>query len=185
MDKNVLIAIAQGSEDMEFVIPADMLRRAGITVKVAGETDIITCSRGVKVIPDLLLEEIDDEEMFDALVIPGGNEGTNRLTINEYLYKIIKRHIEKGKIIASICAGPLVLHDNKFLPAGMSLTSHPSVSHILSSYNYLEDNVVIDGNFVTSRAAGTSFDFSLALVSLLAGQEAARTLAASVLIYNE
>ena len=130
MDKNVLIAIAQGSEDIEVAVPVDMLRRAGITVKVAGETDIITCSRGLKLIPDLLLQEIDDDVIFDALIIPGGNEGTYRLTNNEYLFKIIKRHIENGKIIAAICAGPLVLHDNKFLPATMSLTSHPSVSHI-------------------------------------------------------
>jgi len=51
MAVNVLVPIAQGTEDMEAVIVIDLLRRAGINVKIAGESNIITCARGVKIYP--------------------------------------------------------------------------------------------------------------------------------------
>jgi putative intracellular protease/amidase len=75
MNKKVLVPIAHGTEEMEAVIIIDMLRRAGLNVKVAGETEIITCSRGVKLIPDVLIHKMEPNEEFDAIAIPGGLEG--------------------------------------------------------------------------------------------------------------
>jgi putative intracellular protease/amidase len=57
MSRTALITIAQGTEEIEAIAPADLLRRANFNVKIAGENEIITCSRGVKIIPDLLIEQ--------------------------------------------------------------------------------------------------------------------------------
>ena len=53
VSKKILVPIAQGTEEMEAVIIIDMMRRAGFKVIVAAENEIITCSRGIKIIPDV------------------------------------------------------------------------------------------------------------------------------------
>ncbi len=68
----VLVLISYGTEDMEAVIIIDILRRAGILVRVAGENEIITCAYGIKIIPDVLFDDLIEEEFFDAIIIPGG-----------------------------------------------------------------------------------------------------------------
>lgn len=180
MDKKALIALAQGSEEMELVIVADLLRRAGISVKLAGETEIVTCSRGVKILPDLVLNQVDDDILYDVVIIPGGAEGTNRLTQNEYLIRILSKHIENNCLIAAICAAPLVLADNKFLNPSAKITSHPSVKEHLLKYHYIEEAVVVDDNFITSRGAGTAIDFSLEIIRQLAGEEISAQVATQI-----
>ena len=96
MDVKILVPVANGTEDMEAAIIIDMLRRAGIQVKVAGENEIITCARGIKLIPDLLLESINEDDEYDAIVIPGGQQGVFNLNRNEYLLSILKKHKEKN-----------------------------------------------------------------------------------------
>jgi len=180
LDKNALVAIAQGSEEMEAVVVIDILRRAGINVKVAGETEIITCSNGLKILPDVVLQHIDDDVFFDIVVLPGGSEGVNRLSLNDYMIKILNRHFEKKKLIAAICAAPLLLSDYKMIDSSVRLTSHPSIKEHLAKYDYSEDNVVVDGNLITSRGAGTALDFALTIVEFLGGEELAKSVSKSI-----
>ena len=92
MDLKVFIPIAQGSEELEAVTIIDLLRRAGLKVIVAAQHDIVTCSRAVKIIPDVLFRDIEDDFECDAIVIPGGTEGTENLmkskTVEELLRKL-------------------------------------------------------------------------------------------------
>jgi len=62
-----LVPIANGTEEMEAVIIIDMLRRAGIDVIVAGDGNVVTCSRGVRIVPDCQMEDLSDDEYFDAI----------------------------------------------------------------------------------------------------------------------
>lgn len=171
MDIKVLIPIAHGSEEMEAVIVIDILRRAGISVKVAGENDIITCSRGVKILADLLIEDIEIDDEFDAIIIPGGAVGTQRLINNEHLKKIISSHNSKGKLIGAICAAPTLLAEHKLISSETLVTSHPSVKSQLENYNYREEIVVEDKNYITSRGAGTAFDFAFAVINYLISRD--------------
>ncbi len=180
MDIKALVAVAQGTEEMEAVIIIDLLRRAGINVKVAGDTEIVTCSRGVKIIPDTVLQHIDEDIVFDVVILPGGAEGSNRLSQNDYMIKILNRHLEKKKLIAAICASPLILSDHKMLDNSMMITSHPSVKEHLTKYNYVEEDVVTDGNIMTSRGAGTACDFALSIIAYLAGKEIASNVAQQI-----
>ncbi len=170
MDIRVLVPIAQGTEEMEAVIVIDMLRRAGIRVLVAAENNITTCSRGIKIIPDKLLSDLELTNEFDAIVLPGGKEGVENLCNNEVLQFLLKLHLDKDKIVAAVCAAPTILYDLKLLKKGTKLTSHPSVKKVFNSENYSEEKVVISENFITSRGAGTCFDFALELIKVLKGK---------------
>ena len=91
MAAKVILFIALGSEEMEAVICIDMLRRAGIDTIVAGESPEILCSRKVKLLPDILIEDLDLNEGFDGIVLPGGLEGTERLGKNMIVNDFLKR----------------------------------------------------------------------------------------------
>jgi DJ-1 family protein len=182
MTKYVLVPIAHGTEEMEAVIIIDILRRAGITVKVAGDNEIVTCSRGVKIIPDELIDNLDINSEFDAIILPGGGKGTDNLMNNYHLSEILKSHRERGALIAAICAAPTILSEFKILKPESKITSHPSVRNRLEHYNYIEEKVVFDDNIVTSRGAGTAFMFALFIVELLMNSDTAKKVACDIIL---
>jgi len=73
MSKSALIIVADGTEEIELVIVADILRRAGVAVTIAGLSDrkTILCAQGISLNVDLGLSEVVDK-VFDAVVLPGG-----------------------------------------------------------------------------------------------------------------
>ncbi len=173
MDINVLVPIAQGTEEMEAITIIDMLRRAGVRVTVAGENEIITCSRGVKIIPDVLLDTIDTDLNFDAIILPGGAQGTDNLMKHSILGKMLEHQKSNGKMIAAVCAAPTVLSYFKIFDKGQKITSHPSVKDMLGKYTWINERVVIDGNIITSKGAGTAMEFVLSIIGKLCGDEIA------------
>lgn len=164
---NVLIPIAQGTEEMEAIIVIDLLRRAGINVRIAGESNIITCSRGVKILPDILIDDINPDDTYHAIVLPGGTIGTQRLNDNPVIEDMLKKLKRKSMKIAAICAAPTILSYHKILNDENVITSHPSVREQLLGHIYVEDSVVVDGNIITSRGAGTAIDFALKIIEIL------------------
>ena len=99
MDINVLVPVMQGTEELEAVTIIDLLRRAGIRVTVAGENEIVTCSRGIKILPDVLIDSIDTDLDFDAIILPGGAQGTENLMKNETIKKMLNHQKSKGKMM--------------------------------------------------------------------------------------
>ena len=182
MDVKILVPVANGTEDMEAAIIIDMLRRAGIQVKVAGENEIITCARGIKLIPDLLLESINEDDEYDAIVIPGGQQGVFNLNRNEYLLSILKKHKEKNILFCAICAAPTLLVQQKMAPLNSFITSHPSVKDQFEGYQYVEEDVVEDGYIITSRGAGTAFEFSLHIIEKFCGSETADKISRDIVL---
>lgn len=180
MDKAVLVPIAQGTEEMEAIIIIDILRRAGMNVKVAGENQIVTCARGTKIIPDILIDQLEKDSVYSAIILPGGANGTENLQNNPHLEEILKHNAKKGALIAAVCAAPTILVRHKLMPIGSAITSHPSVSSQFENYNYLNDDIVRDGNIITSRGAGTTLDFVLAIVNELVDKATADRIASDI-----
>jgi 4-methyl-5(b-hydroxyethyl)-thiazole monophosphate biosynthesis len=81
-------------------------------------------------------------------------------------------------VVAAICAAPLVLHDAGLL-MGRRFAAHSSVLAQLP--NASAERVVEDGLLITSRGAGTAFEFGMALVNRLAGSAAAEKVANEVM----
>lgn len=183
MSSTVLIPIAQGTEEMEAVIPIDVFRRASIKVSVISENNIVTCSHGIKLIPDILYKDLDPEDEFDAIFLPGGLKGTTNFLKNEDLKDILVKHNAKSKLIAAVCAAPTVLSEFKILTAESTITSHPSVKEQLQQYHYREESIVLWKNIITSRGAGTVLDMALRMVEMLGGTDLSSRIAANI-VYN-
>ena len=181
MKKNVCVLIADGSEEMEVVITVDVLRRAGIGVFLAGvgeETRMVTTSRGIRIAPDGAWDPAEANR-FDAMVVPGGVGGTQTMREDESVKQAVREFLLAGKIVASLCAGPTVLHAAGVL-AGKTYTSHPSSREELTAGTWVDRPVVRDGNILTSQAPGTAFAFALALVEALESPETAQKVAAGM-----
>jgi 4-methyl-5(b-hydroxyethyl)-thiazole monophosphate biosynthesis len=174
----VLVPVANGSEEMEIVIIVDVLRRAGAKVVVASvESDTtIKASRNVQLVADTLLSEVLDTN-FDLVVLPGGMPGADRLKASEELTKILKVQAEGGRLYGAICAAPAVVLEVNGLLQGKKATSHPAFSSELADQSAVQGRVVIDGRLITSRGPGTAMEFTLNIVEKLFGRVKAQEIA--------
>lgn len=162
-----LVLLAEGSEEMEAVITIDVLRRGQIDVTVAGidGADPVRCSRGVVLIPDVALSEVERD--FDIVVLPGGAEGAKRLAQSAAVGELLRAQEEQGRWVGAICAAPIAFPAHGVF-RDRQLTSHPSVKPRVETWGqYSEHSVVADRNLITSRGPGTAFAFALRIVGTL------------------
>ena len=178
---NVLIPVADGSEEMEVVIVVDTFRRAKWNVVIAGlGAGAIRASRGVRLVPDTAWADVIPDT-FDMLVIPGGWDGVTALAKDERLLATVRTFMANGKWVAAICAGPLVLQAAGVLK-GRRATCHPGVARELTQTPRLNDRVVEDGRLITSQAPGTAFEFALELIRAVEGDQKADELAKAMIV---
>eukprot|EP00871_Galdieria_phlegrea_P005250 jgi/Galph1/5726/GphlegSOOS_G4407.1 len=173
MTKQVLVPIANGSEEIEAVCIIDTLRRAGfqVTVAAVGEETTVTCSRQVKLVADCLLSSCMNH-VYDLVVLPGGAKGAENLATSESLQKILKRQAAEKHWYAAICASPvIVLYPLGLLP--QRATCHPSVVEKVKQIVTDKERVVVDeeSKCVTSRGPGTAIEFALKLIECLEGTQ--------------
>ena len=166
----VYILLADGFEEMEALVPADLLRRAGIEVKLVGlDAPVITGSHGIAVTADLLLEQASAEEM-DMLVLPGGMGGVESMQMDLFALAFIQKAYTLGRWLAAICAAPTLLAHLGLLDRRKAVC-YPGLEDEMGSAVVLpHQEVVVDGRIVTARAAGCAYEFGFQLITLLAGQ---------------
>ena len=182
MSKKAIVVLAEGFEEIEAVTCIDILRRAGIDVTVAGlEKTEVKGAHELLIRADKKLAEAGID--FDACVLPGGMPGAANLAASERLDHLIKTMHKQGKIIAAICASPaLVLGPSEILK-NKSATCYPGMQDKFRPQTcYKEENVVIDGNIVTSRGPATALQFSLAIAEKLAGKETSEKIRKATLL---
>ena len=189
MGKKVLMLLAEGFEEVEAVTPVDYLRRAGVDVTIAaiGTEKTVTGARGIKLTADTVLADLENKGQFaavswDAVFVPGGLPGASNLAACIPAGNLFKEMAAAGKIIAAICASPVVFLAPLGLLEGKQFTCYPGMENKQSGGIWVEDKAVIDGNLITSRAAGTAVDFSLALIECLVGKDAVNTLVKAALL---
>ena len=174
-----LVILHPGFEEIEAITPMDLLSRAGIEVVSASINSkrSVTGRSSITLEADTVLSDVI-EDLFDIVVLPGG-PGIQAIRNHSIVCSILQRHHASEKWIASICAAPLLLQDAGLLDKCSRYTCHPSVEDEFCGQ--LEDcEVVIDGNILTARGAGSSLPFSLKLVEKACSLETARTIAASI-----
>ena len=172
----ILVPLADGCEEMEAVIIIDTLRRAGWEVVAAGLRDgPVKASRGVVLLPDVNWDRVDLARC-DAIVLPGGNQGTRNLMEDVRVLAALRDFHAAGKLVAAVCAGPLVLQKAGLLQ-GRAVTCHPGAAPELVQAQRSGRRVVEDGNIITSQGPGTTFDFALAIIARVDGAEKAQRIA--------
>lgn len=176
-----LVPLAPGFEEIEAITVIDVLRRAGVTVDVAGTAPgPIAGSHGITVTPDTTVGAVDPDA-YDCVALPGGMPGTVNLRENADVLRVVRALAARERWTTAICAAPTVLHAAG-LTAGRTVTSHPSVTSMLTDARYSEETVVVDGHVITSRGAGTAMAFALALVERLVDRDTADRLRAQMVV---
>lgn len=166
----VYVFLAKGFEEMEAIAPVDVLRRAGVEVKMVGVTGKrVTGSHGISVNCDITIEEAVFHEL-DGIILPGGLPGTTNLEADETVSKFIDFAAENGKIIGAICAAPMIL-GHKGLLRGKNAVCYTGFEKELDGAHILDRPAVRDGNIVTSWGAGGAIDFALLYLETLYDSE--------------
>lgn len=162
----IYIMLADGFEETEMIAPLDMLRRAGVPVRTVGITGkVVVGAHHIPVTADLLPEEVDTSAM-DGVILPGGMPGTTNLQDSDFVLSLVKTCYAKGKLVAAICAAPMILGTLGLLE-GKKATCFPGFEEHLKGASYSSDPAVTDGNVITGRGAGAALDFGAALVDYL------------------
>ena len=113
----------------------------------------VLCSRNVKIVGDKPLTDVQDQ-IFDAVILPGGGKGAQSLCNSTLVGEILKKHQSSEKILAAVCAAPTAFLSHG-IGKGQKITSYPAFKDKLDKdFDYSEDRVVVDGNVVTSRGPG-------------------------------
>ncbi|KAF2582002.1 hypothetical protein F2Q68_00006850 [Brassica cretica] len=179
----ILVPIADGSEEMEAVAIIDFLRRAKANVVVAalGNSLEVVASRKVKLVADVLLDEAE-KNSYDLIVLPGGLGGAEAFASSEKLVNMLKKQAESNKPYGAICASPALVFEPHGLLKGKKATAFPAMCNKLSDQSHIEHRVLVDGNLITSRGPGTSLEFALAIVEKFYGREKGLQLAKATLV---
>ena len=168
----VYILLAPGFEEAETLVPADMLRRAGIeTALVSLDGASVPGSHGITVTADTILDKLDLSKA-DMVVLPGG-PGHKNLGKDPRVEQLVRESAGQGRWVAAICAAPTLLGGWGLLE-GKDAVCYPGMEAGLTGAQAKMDlSVAVDGRIITGRAAGSAFDFGLKLVEVLAGKETA------------
>jgi protease I len=146
-----LILAADGFEDSELLYPYYRLKEENIPVHVAGpERGTITGKHGYSVEADIAFADVDAAD-YDLLVLPGG-KGPETVRLDKDAVAATRQMMEAGKVVAAICHGAQVLISAGVLE-GRNATCYEGVRDDLKAAggNYADEEVVVDGNLITSR----------------------------------
>ena len=182
MSKKVLLAVADGIEELEAITIIDCLRRAGADLTIASvQKPQITTARKVEIVADCLISDCM-ENTYDLIVLPGGMPGAEHLRDNKELTEMLKKQKESGGLYAAICASPAIVFEHHSLLADKKATCYPAMAEKLKNRQATGQRVVVDGNCISSQGPATALEFSLKLVELLFGSEKSQELAKAMLV---
>lgn len=176
----VYIFLGEGFEESEALVPADLLRRAGIDVALTAlRGQEVTGGHGITVRADIALSQAEPQAC-DLIFLPGGTGGVASLAACPQALNLVLSHYGKGGYVAAICAAPTLLASLGLLE-GRKAVCYPGMEdQMAGALVQTGSPVVVDGRLVTGEAAGSAFAFGLRLVELLRGPAAAEQVKKSV-----
>ncbi len=172
-EARVLMIATDGFEQDELFKPRQALLDAGVKVTLASiGTDAIQgvvndSEKGESITPDLSLDDVDTDD-YDALVLPGGVGNPDKMRLQERAIEIVTEFMEDDKIVAAICHAPWLLVEADVVDS-RRVTSWPSVRTDLENAgaDVVDEEVVVDGNLITSRKPDDIPAFNAAILEAL------------------
>jgi protease I len=172
--KKIAILAADGVEKVELEQPRAALKEAGAQVEVLSLKTGEIQARNHDLEPagtfavDRAVAAASVAE-FDGLVLPGGTVNPDKLRMDDSAVSFVRDFVESGKPVAAICHGPWTLVEAG-VAVGRRLTSYPSIRTDLrnAGANVVDEEVVVDGNLITSRSPSDLPAFCATIVKQLA-----------------
>jgi len=193
--KKALVFVANGSEDIEVVATVDVLRRGGVDVKLCSveknDKKPLTCANNIQIVPDLHVDDVQGQQ-FDAVIIPGGSKGTEKIASCKKAGAILLDHYKTNKLVAAICAGPIALsthlYDADENTRKHDITCYPDAANSLKNkFKSIKldasvvDSKVNNRHLITSQGPATAIAFGLKILSHLTDNEKADEIRKKVL----
>jgi protease I len=171
--KKVAILATDGVEKVELEEPRNALTEKGAQVVLLSLKTGEIQARNHDLEPagviavDRKVSDVSVDE-FDALVLPGGTVNPDKLRVDSSAVTFVREFMNSGKPVAAICHGPLTLVEAGVV-AGRTLTSYPSIRTDLrnAGARVVDQEVVVDGNLVTSRSPADLPAFCAGIVAQL------------------
>lgn len=176
----VLIPVANGSESLETVALVNVLRRGELHVSLAsiGRELQVAATRGITLTADALYSELAGRD-FDAIILPGGEDGARALAQCAPLIEQLRRQRLAHRWFGGICAAPALVLAAHGLLDGKQATCYPSFREQL--LHWVDQPVVVDGHCITSQGPATAIAFGLELLARLSSPELSRRVAKAML----
>ena len=171
----VYVFLANGFEDIEALIPVDVLRRGGVdvtTVSVEDDSQIVTSAHNVQMVADAMLADCDCSDA-DLLLLPGGMPGASNLFASRGVCDALLRQQAAGRRIAAICAAPAVVLGQLGLLKGKRATCYPGFEQLLDGAIYTGELFTVDGNITTGEGPAAALPFAYELLSQLVNEDTA------------
>lgn len=163
----VLVPMLQGFEEIELVSVVDILRRAGLSVALAGCDECVRGAHNITLKSECKLDAINVSE-FSAIALVGGSRDMMNLRKDDFVIKALQDLNAQGSLVAAICAAPIVLGKAGVLKNKFSC--YPSCEDLVdSSAKYCAEKVVVDENIITANGPASAPIFALAIVEYLLG----------------
>ena len=166
--KKVYVFFADGFEDVEALIPVDVLRRGGVDVTTVSISDfpLVTSAHGVNIEADIMFEQGDFSDA-DLIFLPGGMPGASNLFAHKGVCKVVVDQFAAGRKVAAICAAPGVVLGQLGILEGKKATCYPGFEQMLDGATYTADLVTVDGNVTTAEGPAAAFPFAYELLAQL------------------
>lgn len=168
---HVAVLLTDGFEQVEFTEPRSALEQHGAIIKIVSSArgkvkGVHHGEPGDDFTVDATFDDADPMD-FDAVLLPGGKENGSRIRGIGAAQRFLQRIDEEGKPIAAICHGPWLLA-SAGLVQGRTLTSWPSLQEDIRNAggHWVDEEVVVDGNLVTSRKPDDIPAFNARLVEV-------------------
>lgn len=181
MNKNYVF-LAEGFEEIEALTPVDVLRRAGLDVKMVSLTDKLEVrgAHGMLVNADVRFDYVDFSDA-NWLILPGGMPGAQNLYDFEPLRNLLLDHAKKEKNIAAICASPGIVLGQLGILDGHYATCYPGFEKYFPNAKYRKDPVVSLNHLITGNGPASALKFALAIVAADMGLAAADEISAQMM----
>ena len=170
----VYVFLADGFEDVEALIPIDVLRRGGVEVVTVSTTEfpLVESAHGVSIEADLQFDQADYADA-DLLMLPGGMPGASNLFEHEGVCQAVKAQFEAGKKVAAICAAPAVVLAQLGVLNDKKATCYPGFEKVLDAAGatYTGDLVTVDGNVTTAEGPAAAFPYAYELLTQLVDKQ--------------
>lgn len=173
----VYMFLANGSEEIESLIPVDVFRRGGVEVKTVSITgsEYVEMAHGVVLKADMKFEDADFSDA-DLLMLPGGLPGATNLNEHEEVRKAVLSQYESGKLVAAICAAPMVF-GSLGIVEGKRATCYPGFEKYLTGAEYTHELCTVDGNVVTGEGPAATLPYAYTLLAMLTTEQTAHAVA--------